>query len=176
MFFSNHEEDQYLDLLERILKNGCQEMDRTGVGTKSVFGPQMQFDVSFNSFPLLTTKKVFFRGVVEELIWILSGDTNAKTLEAKNIKIWSNWQDEDGDLGPIYGYLWRSYPGPDGEIDQISELVQTLKTNPSSRRNLVVAVHPSCKPKKSPQGCHSLFQLYCRNNELSLQHDVRSTF
>ncbi|ETJ98391.1 MULTISPECIES: thymidylate synthase [Propionimicrobium] len=151
---------QYLDLLRHVMDNGVVKTDRTGTGTKSVFGYQMRFDLS-DGFPLLTTKKVFTRGVFGELIWFLHGDTNIKWLHDHNIHIWDEWADENGDLGHVYGYQWRSWPTPSGEhIDQIAKVIDSIKNNPDSRRHIVSAWNVAEVEDMALPPCHTLFQFY----------------
>lgn len=163
----------YLNLLEHILVNGEKKEDRTGTGTLSVFGHQARY--SLDHFPLLTTKKVHMKAVIHELLWFLSGDTNIKYLKDNNVTIWDEWADEDGNLGPVYGSQWRSWKTPDGQsIDQIAQLVQQLKTNPNSRRHLVVAFNPGEVDKMALPPCHAFFQFYVSSNKLSCQLYQRS--
>ena len=159
----------YEDLLRDILDDGAAKGDRTGTGTLSVFGRQLRYDLS-QSFPLLTTKKVYFKGVVGELLWFLRGESNVTWLQDNNIRIWNEWADEDGELGPVYGVQWRSWPTPDGRhIDQISESLRMLQENPESRRNLVSAWNVSELDKMALMPCHLLFQLYVAEERLSMQ-------
>lgn len=165
---------QYQDLLCHILENGAEKTDRTGTGTKSVFGHQMRFNLS-EGFPLLTTKKLHLKSIIYELLWFLRGDTNAKWLQERGVRIWNEWANEDGDLGHIYGYQWRSWPAYDGGcIDQISEVVETLKKNPDSRRILVSAWNVADLDNMNLPPCHVLFQFYVANGRLSLQLYQRS--
>ena len=170
---------QYLDLVRDILEHGAPEegpfrKDRTGVGTWSVFGRQLRFNLA-DGFPLLTTKKLHLRSIIHELLWFLNGDTNTKYLHDHKVSIWDEWADQNGDLGPIYGKQWRRWQGPDGkEVDQISRLVAELKRNPTSRRLLVIAFNPGDLPKVAPPACHTLFQFYAAGNRLSLQLYQRS--
>lgn len=173
---------EYLCLLEHILRHGCQRPDRTGVGTVSLFGPQMRFDLR-KGFPLLTTKKVFWRGVVAELLWIISGATNIAPLQAQNVHIWNEWADEDGDLGPVYGAQWRDWNagnrGLSGEMlggrDQLSELVDGLKRDPFGRRHIVTAWNPDDLSRQKLPCCHCFFQCYVNDKrELSLVLHQRS--
>jgi len=151
---------QYLDLMRHVLENGAQKHDRTGTGTISVFGYQMRFDLK-DGFPLVTTKKLHLKSIIHELIWFLSGDTNIKYLKDNGVKIWDEWADAEGNLGPVYGYQWRSWPTPDGRhIDQISQVVKTLKTNPDSRRIMVSAWNVGDVEHMALPPCHSLFQFY----------------
>ncbi|MDR7328802.1 thymidylate synthase [Corynebacterium guangdongense] len=164
----------YEDLLRDILDNGAAKGDRTGTGTRSVFGRQLRYDLS-DSFPLLTTKKVYLKGVVGELLWFLQGDSNVKWLQDNDIRIWNEWADEDGELGPVYGVQWRSWPTPDGShVDQIQGALDTLVNNPDSRRNLVSAWNVSELDKMALLPCHLLFQLYVVDGKLSLQVYQRS--
>ena len=165
---------QYLDLLRHIRENGVIKHDRTGVGTQSVFGYQMRFDLS-EGFPLLTTKKVHLKSIIYELLWFISGDTNIKYLKDHGVSIWDEWADENGDLGPVYGHQWRSWPTPDGgTIDQLSELIRTIRTNPDSRRMLISAWNVGEVSKMALPPCHCLFQFYVANGKLSCQLYQRS--
>tara|TARA_B100000530_G_scaffold328870_1_gene270162 strand:+ start:261 stop:1055 length:795 start_codon:yes stop_codon:yes gene_type:complete len=165
---------QYLDLLDHVLKNGTQKHDRTGTGTISTFGYQMRYDLS-KGFPLLTTKKLHLRSIIHELLWFLKGDTNIAYLKENNVRIWDEWADENGDLGPVYGHQWRSWPKPDGEhIDQITQLVDRLKNNPDSRRHIVSAWNVSDVENMALPPCHCLFQFYVANGKLSCQLYQRS--
>jgi thymidylate synthase len=165
---------QYLDLLARVRAQGTRKTDRTGTGTLSVFGHQMRFDLGAG-FPLVTTKKIHLKSVIHELLWFLEGDTNTKYLNANGVTIWDEWADENGDLGPIYGAQWRSWPGPDGRsIDQLQELVETLKTTPDSRRMVVTAWNPADLPDMALAPCHCLFQFYVAEGRLSCQLYQRS--
>ena len=164
----------YEDLLRLVLEHGTPKSDRTGTGTRSVFGHQMRFDLRAG-FPLVTTKRVFLRGVVEELLWFLRGETNARTLQDKNVRIWDEWAGPDGELGPIYGYQWRSWPAPDGRhIDQLSDVLQTLRTNPDSRRMIVSAWNVADLDEMALVPCHAFFQFYVADGRLSLQLYQRS--
>lgn len=164
----------YLNLLEHILKNGTRKTDRTGTGTLSIFGYQMRFDLS-QGFPLLTTKKLHTRSIVHELLWFLSGNTNIAYLNENGVTIWDEWADSKGDLGPIYGKQWRSWPATDGcTIDQLSEVIQQIKSNPDSRRLLVSAWNVGELDQMALMPCHALFQFYVANNTLSCQLYQRS--
>lgn len=165
---------QYLDLLKHIRTNGTFKSDRTGTGTQSVFGYQTRYDLS-KGFPLLTTKKVHLKSIIHELLWFIAGDTNIKYLVDNGVSIWNEWADENGDLGPVYGHQWRSWPSPDGGvIDQLSNLVETLKKNPDSRRMIVSAWNVAEVDKMALPPCHSLFQFYVADNKLSCQLYQRS--
>ena len=165
---------QYLDLLDRILKEGVRKEDRTGTGTISVFGHQMRFNME-EGFPLLTTKKLHLKSIIHELLWFLNGDTNVKYLQDNGVRIWNEWADENGDLGHIYGYQWRSWPDYEGgHIDQISEVVNTLKTNPDSRRIIVNAWNVGDIKNMNLPPCHAFFQFYVADGKLSLQLYQRS--
>ncbi|MEM7215076.1 MAG: thymidylate synthase [Pseudomonadota bacterium] len=165
---------QYLDLLENVLTNGVDRGDRTGTGTRSVFGHQMRFDLS-SGFPVLTTKKLHLRSIIIELLWFLRGETNISWLKENKVSIWDEWADENGDLGPVYGYQWRSWPAPDGSaIDQIVNLVNCLKENPNSRRHIVTAWNPAFVDEMALPPCHCLFQFYVANGKLSCQLYQRS--
>lgn len=164
----------YLDLLAHILENGADKGDRTGTGTRSVFGYQMRFDLA-KGFPLLTTKKLHLRSIIHELLWFLAGDTNIGYLKENKVRIWDEWADENGDLGPVYGHQWRSWPARDGgTIDQISQLVEQIKTNPDSRRLIVTAWNPADVDRMALPPCHCLFQFYVANGRLSCQLYQRS--
>ncbi|MBK8627502.1 MAG: thymidylate synthase [Saprospiraceae bacterium] len=165
---------QYHDLLQHILDNGFSKTDRTGTGTMSVFGYQMRFDLK-DGFPMLTTKKLHLKSIIYELLWFLNGDTNIKYLTDNGVKIWNEWADENGDLGPVYGKQWRSWAKPDGEtIDQIAQLVHTLKTNPDSRRMIVNAWNVGELDQMALTPCHCLFQFYVADGRLSCQLYQRS--
>ena len=166
---------QYLDLLKKIMDEGAVKTDRTGTGTKSIFGYQMRFDLS-KGFPLLTTKKVFTRGIIEELLWFLAGDTNKKHLQEKNVHIWDEWgDDETGELGPVYGHQWRAWDTYDGgHIDQIANVVDLIKNHPDSRRILVNAWNVAQVDQMALPPCHCLFQFYVANGKLSCQLYQRS--
>jgi thymidylate synthase len=164
----------YHDLLRHILANGTQKGDRTGTGTLSCFGYQMRFDLQAG-FPLLTTKKVHLKSIIHELLWFLSGDTNIAYLKANNVRIWDEWADENGDLGPVYGYQWRHWQGKDGaQIDQIAQLVAQLKQNPNSRRHIVTAWNPADVDDMALPPCHAFWQLYVADCKLSCQLYQRS--
>jgi thymidylate synthase len=166
--------DQYLDLLRRVRTTGVKKSDRTGTGTLSVFGHQMRFDLAAG-FPLVTTKKLHVKSIIHELIWFLAGDTNIAYLTHNGVRIWDEWADANGDLGPVYGKQWRSWAAPDGRtIDQIAEAVQTLKTNPDSRRIIVSAWNPADIPQMALAPCHCLFQFYVADGKLSCQLYQRS--
>ena len=161
--------NQYETLLEHVYKTGVDKNDRTGVGTRSVFGYQMRFNLA-EGFPLVTTKKLHIRSIVHELLWFLSGSSNIKYLHDNGVSIWDEWADENGDLGPVYGVQWRSWPAADGrKIDQITNLVEGIKKNPDSRRHLVVAWNPAEVDKMALPPCHCLFQFYVANGKLSCQ-------
>lgn len=165
---------QYLDLLRHIRDNGTDKSDRTGTGTRSVFGYQMRFNLE-EGFPLLTTKKLHLKSIIYELLWFLKGDTNARYLQEHSVKIWNEWADPDGNLGHIYGYQWRSWPGYDGEfIDQIAEAVETIKHNPDSRRIIVSAWNVADLKRMNLPPCHAFFQFYVADGRLSLQLYQRS--
>jgi len=165
---------QYLDLLQDILDNGVLKTDRTGVGTKSVFGRQMRFDLNAG-FPLLTTKKVHLKSIIYELLWFIAGDTNIKYLKEHGVRIWDEWADENGDLGPVYGHQWRSWPTPDGKtIDQLSNVIEQIKNTPDSRRLIVSAWNVAEVDKMALPPCHSLFQFYVAEGKLSCQLYQRS--
>lgn len=175
---------QYHNLLKHVLENGTQKGDRTGTGTKSVFGYQMRFDLA-DGFPMITTKKLHLKSIIHELLWFLKGDTNISYLQENGVRIWNEWADENGDLGPVYGYQWRNWNG--GEVDQIKEIVESLKNNPDSRRMLVSAWNPSVLPdtsvsfseniangKAALPPCHAFFQFYVAEGKLSCQLYQRS--
>lgn len=165
---------QYLELCEHILKNGVKKADRTGTGTISIFGYQMRFDLR-EGFPLLTTKKLHLKSIIYELLWFLRGDTNVKYLQENGVRIWNEWADENGDLGPIYGHQWRSWRTADGRtVDQISQVIEEIKRNPDSRRLVVSAWNVGDLPKMKLPPCHVLFQFYVANGELSCQLYQRS--
>ncbi len=178
---------QYLDLMQHVLDHGTEKSDRTGTGTRSVFGYQMRFDLS-QGFPMLTTKKLHLRSIIHELLWFIAGETNTAYLKANGVSIWDEWATESGDLGPVYGKQWRAWEGPNGVVvDQLAELVQNLKTNPDSRRHVLSAWNPTVlpDPSKSPvenaeaglqalPPCHCLFQFYVADGKLSCQLYQRS--
>jgi thymidylate synthase len=165
---------QYLDLMRRVRTTGIRKSDRTGTGTLSVFGHQMRFDLDAG-FPLVTTKKVHLKSVIHELIWFLQGDTNTKYLNVNGVTIWDEWADENGDLGPIYGQQWRSWATPDGRsVDQLQEVIETLKTDPDSRRMVVTAWNPAELPDMALAPCHCLFQFHVADGRLSCQLYQRS--
>lgn len=165
---------QYLDLLHRIVTEGVQKGDRTGTGTLSVFGHQMRFNMQ-DGFPLLTTKKLHLKSIIYELLWFLKGDTNVKYLQEHGVRIWNEWADENGELGPVYGHQWRSWPDyKGGTIDQIQQVVDALRHNPNSRRMLVTAWNPAEVEDMALPPCHCLFQFYVANGKLSLQLYQRS--
>lgn len=164
---------QYLDLMQRALDHGVPQQDRTGVGTLSVFGHQMRFDLA-QGFPLLTTKKLHLRSIIVELLWFLRGDTNVRWLQERGCTIWDEWADEHGDLGPVYGKQWRHWESRAGEVDQIAELIQQIRTNPASRRQIVSAWNPGELDQMALAPCHCLFQTYVANGRLSLQLYQRS--
>jgi len=165
---------QYLELLDHVMKNGAEKADRTGTGTISTFGYQMRFNFD-DGFPLLTTKKVHLKSVIYELLWFLRGETNVKFLQDHNVRIWNEWADENGDMGHIYGYQWRSWPKPDGGyVDQISEVIKSIKHNPNSRRHIVSAWNPGELENMALPPCHILFQFYVNDGKLSCQLYQRS--
>ncbi|MEG3088025.1 thymidylate synthase [Sphingomonas sp. PB4P5] len=164
----------YLDLMQRVLDTGAEQMDRTGTGTLSVFGAQMRFDLA-KGFPVLTTKKLHLRSIIVELLWFLRGDTNVQWLQDRKVRIWDEWADAAGDLGPVYGKQWRDWVAADGcHIDQIKDLVEQIKTNPASRRQIVTAWNPGDLHAMALAPCHCLFQTYVANGKLSLQLYQRS--
>ena len=165
---------QYLDLMRHVLKDGVRKNDRTGTGTLSVFGHQMRVDLA-DGFPLLTTKKIHLKSVIHELLWFLSGDTNVRYLQDNGVRIWDEWADEKGDLGPVYGAEWRAWPTPDGgSIDQIRNVIAEIKRNPDSRRLIVSAWNPADVDKQALPPCHALFQFYVLDGRLSCQLYQRS--
>ena len=167
-------ERAYLDLLSEVLDSGAKKTDRTGTGTRSVFGRQLRFSLE-ERFPLLTTKKLHLKSIVYELLWFLRGDTNVRWLQERGVTIWDEWADEKGELGPVYGYQWRHWRTPGGgEIDQISQLIKNLRTRPDSRRHLVTAWNPADVDKMALPPCHALFQFYVADGRLSCQMYQRS--
>ncbi|WP_372774850.1 thymidylate synthase [Mangrovibacterium sp.] len=165
---------QYLDLLDHVLKNGTEKKDRTGTGTISIFGHQMRFNLA-EGFPVLTTKKLHLKSIIHELLWFLAGDTNIKYLTDNGVRIWNEWADENGNLGHVYGYQWRSWPTPEGDhIDQITEVVNSLKNNPNSRRHIVSAWNVGEVDQMALPPCHLLFQFYVADGKLSCQLYQRS--
>lgn len=166
--------NQYLNLLNRVLQEGIEKGDRTGTGTMSVFGHQMRFNLE-EGFPALTTKKLHLKSIIHELLWFLQGNTNVKYLQDNGVRIWNEWADENGNLGPIYGYQWRSWPSADGKhIDQISQIIESIKNNPYSRRHIVSAWNVSEIPNMALPPCHILFQFYVGDGKLSCQLYQRS--
>jgi thymidylate synthase len=164
----------YLNLLQHVLEHGVEKTDRTGTGTTSVFGHQMRFDLR-QGFPMVTTKKLHFKSIIHELIWFLSGSTNVKYLQDNGVRIWNEWADENGELGPVYGSQWRSWLGADGQtIDQVAQVVDQIKSNPDSRRLIVSAWNVAEVPKMKLPPCHAFFQFYVANGELSCQLYQRS--
>lgn len=165
---------QYLGLMKEILETGADKSDRTGTGTRSVFGRQLRFDLS-EGFPLVTTKKLHLRSIIYELLWFLNGDTNIKYLKDNGVSIWDEWADENGELGPVYGHQWRSWPAPDGRhIDQISQVLEQIRSKPDSRRHIVTAWNPAEVDKMALPPCHALFQFYVADGKLSCQLYQRS--
>ncbi len=165
---------QYLDLMRRVRDTGVEKSDRTGTGTRSVFGHQMRFDLS-QGFPVVTTKKLHLRSIIHELLWFLSGDTNIRYLKANGVRIWDEWADEKGDLGPVYGHQWRCWPARDGgQIDQITQVLDQLRSNPDSRRHIVSAWNVADVDSMALPPCHLLFQFYVANGKLSCQLYQRS--
>lgn len=166
--------EQYHQLLQHILDHGTEKSDRTGTGTLSVFGYQMRFDLA-QGFPLVTTKKLHLRSIIHELLWFLKGDTNIQYLKENKVSIWDEWADENGNLGPVYGYQWRSWPTPEGtSIDQISQVIDQIKNNPNSRRMIVSAWNVACVQDMALPPCHTLFQFYVAEGKLSCQLYQRS--
>ena len=165
---------QYLDLMRHVLDHGTRKSDRTGTGTLSIFGAQIRFDLAAG-FPMVTTKKLHLKSIVHELLWFLKGDTNIRYLKENGVSIWDEWADEHGDLGPVYGHQWRSWPTPDGgHVDQITQLLAELRRNPDSRRLIVSAWNPADIPKMALSPCHALFQFYVADGRLSCQLYQRS--
>ena len=165
---------EYLDLMKHVLENGTKKEDRTGTGTLSVFGYQMRFNLQ-EGFPLVTTKKCHMKSIIHELLWFLNGDTNVKYLQDNGVRIWNEWADEDGNLGPVYGHQWRSWPAPDGhKIDQISNVIDRIKNNPDDRRLIVSAWNVGDIPKMALPPCHCFFQFYVADGKLSCQLYQRS--
>jgi len=165
---------QYLSLMREVRENGVKKEDRTGTGTLSMFGHQMRFDLA-DGFPMLTTKNLHLRSIIHELLWFLQGDTNIKYLKENGVSIWNEWADENGDLGPVYGFQWRSWPGKDGQsVDQISKVVEQIRNNPDSRRHMVVAYNPAYVDEMALPPCHCLFQFYVADGKLSCQLYQRS--
>lgn len=166
--------NQYEGLLKHIYQTGTYKSDRTGTGTKSIFGAQLRFDLQAG-FPLVTTKKVHLKSIIYELLWFIKGDTNTKFLKDNGVSIWDEWADKDGNLGPVYGYQWRSWPSPDGKhIDQLKEVIETIKKNPDSRRMIVSAWNVADLPKMALMPCHAFFQFYVADGKLSCQLYQRS--
>jgi len=165
---------QYLDLMQHVLEHGARKNDRTGTGTLSIFGAQLRFDLNAG-FPLLTTKKVHLKSIIHELLWFLKGDTNTRYLKENGVTIWDEWADAKGDLGPVYGYQWRSWPAPDGRhIDQVSQVIEQIRKNPDSRRLIVSAWNVADLPKMALLPCHAFFQFYVAEGRLSCQLYQRS--
>ena len=165
---------QYLNLLQHVLDNGTQKGDRTGTGTISTFGYQTRYDLS-EGFPMVTTKKLHLKSIIHELLWFLQGDTNIKYLKENGVRIWDEWADENGDLGPVYGYQWRSWPTPNGgSIDQITNVINSIKNNPNSRRHMVSAWNPALVDDMALPPCHTMFQFYVADGKLSCQLYQRS--
>ncbi|MBX2853049.1 MAG: thymidylate synthase [Phycisphaeraceae bacterium] len=165
---------QYLELMQHVLDHGIPKADRTGTGTRSVFGYQMRFDLA-EGFPCLTTKKLHLRSIIHELLWFLSGDTNIAYLKENGVRIWDEWADENGDLGPVYGYQWRHFPKPGGgEVDQVRQAVEAIKNNPDSRRHIVCAWNPGMIEDMALPPCHAFFQFYVADGKLSCQLYQRS--
>lgn len=166
--------NQYEELLKHVYTTGAEKSDRTGTGTRSIFGAQIRFDLS-QGFPLISSKKVHLKSIIYELLWFIKGDTNTKFLTDNGVKIWDEWADKDGNLGPVYGHQWRNWPKPDGgTIDQLSEVIETLKNNPDSRRMIVSAWNVADLPKMALMPCHAFFQFYVANGKLSCQLYQRS--
>lgn len=166
---------QYLDLMRHVLENGTKRDDRTGTGTRSVFGPQMTFDLSKGKFPIVTTKYIHMKSIIHELLWFLKGDSNVKYLQENGVRIWNEWADENGELGPVYGVQWRSWKGENGTfIDQIANVIEEIKTNPDSRRLIVSAWNVAGIEKMALPPCHMMFQFYVANRKLSCKLYQRS--
>ncbi|RII43361.1 thymidylate synthase [Galactobacter valiniphilus] len=166
---------QYEDLLRDVLENGTHKSDRTGTGTRSVFGRQLRFSLADEEFPLITTKRVHFKSVALELLWFLRGDSNVRWLQERGVSIWDEWADQNGDLGPVYGVQWRSWPTPEGEhIDQIAKVVEQIRSNPDSRRHIVSAWNPAEVDEMALPPCHAMFQFYVADGTLSCQLYQRS--
>ena len=166
---------QYLDLMGEILETGARKTDRTGTGTLSVFGRQLRFDLS-EGFPLVTTKKLHLRSIIHELLWFLKGETNIRYLKENGVSIWDEWADENGELGPVYGHQWRSWPAPEGRsIDQISQVIDQIKQKPDSRRHIVTAWNPAEVDKMALPPCHALFQFYVADGKLSCTVEASDT-
>jgi thymidylate synthase len=166
--------NQYEELLKHVYSTGAEKSDRTGTGTRSIFGAQIRFDLS-KGFPLITSKKVHLKSIIHELLWFIKGDTNTKYLTDNGVRIWDEWADKDGNLGPVYGHQWRNWPKTDGgTIDQLSEVIETLKNNPDSRRIIVSAWNVADLPKMALMPCHAFFQFYVANGKLSCQLYQRS--
>lgn len=167
-------ERQYLDLLTEVLERGARKADRTGTGTRSIFGAQMRFDLGAG-FPLLTTKKLHLKSILYELLWFIRGETNVRWLQERGVSIWDEWADENGDLGPVYGYQWRHWRTPDGrEIDQLAQVVEAIRRNPDSRRHIVTAWNPADVDQMALPPCHALYQFYVSDGRLSCQMYQRS--
>ena len=174
VLLSNPADDAYLSLMRHVLDHGVEKSDRTGTGTRSVFGYQMRFDLG-EGFPLLTTKKLHLRSIIHELLWFLKGETNTRYLKDNSVTIWDEWADEEGNLGPVYGYQWRSWPAPNGaHIDQIGDILKQITTNPDSRRIIVSAWNVADIPKMALAPCHAFFQFYVADGRLSCQLYQRS--
>ena len=171
---TTHPEQQYLDLVRQVLEHGHRKTDRTGTGTLSLFGAQMRFPLS-GGFPLLTTKKLHLKSILHELLWFLRGETNIAYLKQHGVTIWDEWADDRGELGPVYGYQWRHWIAPDGrQIDQIAQVIDSIRTNPDSRRHIVTAWNPADVPRQALPPCHAFFQFYVESGRLSCQMYQRS--